>query len=87
MHGLQHAALARHVVRARRDRSERRTPQHELDGAEAQQIRQIRMTAGELLDPHRRRVRDHRQMRAQILLDRRPVELLARAHRLGVGHL
>jgi hypothetical protein len=53
--GLQDVELARHVVRARRHGAERRPAHHELLSAEAQQVSQVRVSARELLDRHRRR--------------------------------
>ena len=47
------AELARHVVCRRRHWTEGRTADDELDVAKSNQIREIRMSAGELLDLHR----------------------------------
>ena len=50
MHGLEHAGFADHVVRFGSDRSQRRAPQHVLSSVDAQQVSEIRMAAGKLLD-------------------------------------
>ncbi len=55
MHGREDAAFARHVVRLRWHRPKGRTAHHELLMTEAQQVSQIRVAAGKLLDGHRRR--------------------------------
>ena len=68
------AELARHVVRGRRHRAERRPPDDELGVAEAHQIGQVRVAAGKLRDL---------QARATTIEARRssstPVEASARA--------
>src|SRR6185436_13912730 len=80
--GGEDAALARHVVRARRDGAEGRAAQHELFVAEADLVRQVRVAAAELLDFHRAA---DAELLAQVRLEPRPVELLARADRARVG--
>jgi hypothetical protein len=79
------AALTRHVVRARGNGPERRTAQHEIEVAEADQIREIRVSAGKLLDGYRRaRVEAGDaigQFLAKIRAESIPIELFARAHR------
>src|SRR6266851_1106969 len=86
MHCLQQAKFARHVVRARRDRPERRTTQHELAVAKSQQVCEIRVAARKLFDPHRRAAA-LRKRAAKIIFEARPFELLARADGLRInGH-
>ena len=85
----QPAELARHVVRRRRHRSERRPPHDDLDVAEPHQVGQVRVAAGELRDDrlapdveagHAAR----RQTLAQPRAEPRPIELFARPDLPGV---
>ena len=68
----QHAVLAAHVVRSRRDRPQRRAAQDEFVPTEPQQIRQVRLAAAEL--PHAERPLRARQMRAQIRFEPARIE-------------
>ena len=52
MHRREPAELARHVVRGRRHRPERRTPNDDLDIAEAKQVGEVRVAAGKLRHLH-----------------------------------
>src|SRR3990172_4269284 len=47
--GVEYPVLARHVVGARRHRSERGPPHHKFVIAESKEVREIAVTAGELL--------------------------------------
>ena len=51
----QPPVLPRHVVRGRRDGSERGAANDQLGAAEARQVRQIRVAPGKLRDLHRAR--------------------------------
>ena len=62
MDGRQPTILASHVVRGRSDRPERRSPDDELRGAEAQLIRQVRVPSGELRDVHALAIVELRQV-------------------------
>src|SRR5207245_191883 len=82
----QPAELARHVVGGRCDRAERRPAYNDLGVAKADQIGQIRMSAGELPDLRIAReiqTRDVARLQtiAQPSDEPRPIELFARAHR------
>ncbi len=82
--------FARHVMRRRRDRTERWTPQHELALAEADQIGQVGVPTRKLLDRERLcdvepRDRGLREVRAEPRFDARPVELFGVANRAGIG--
>ena len=62
-------------------------PQHQLAGAEANQIGQVRVSAGELLDVHRAREIETGKRRrseplAKVGLEARPVERLSNRARL-----
>jgi len=50
MHGRQPAVLARHVVSRRRNRTDWRPADHDLDVTERDQVREVRMTARKLSD-------------------------------------
>ena len=50
VHRRQPAELARHVVRGRRHRPERRTPDDDVGVAEADQVGEVRVAAGKLRD-------------------------------------
>ncbi len=79
--------LAHHVVRARRDRPERRPAQHVLPIAEAQEIGQVGVPAWELQNLERLLALG--KLAAEIRGDDRPIELLVRTNRCdvgGVGH-
>ena len=80
--------LARHVVRRRRHRTKRRTPQHELGLAEADQVGQVGVPARKLFDRERLCEVEPgdagvREVLAQPRLDARPVELFGVANRAG----
>ena len=78
MHRRQPAELARHVVRRRRHRAERRPAHDELGVAEAHEVGQVRVAAGKLRRPParaRRRgpaIAAGRQMLAQLGDERAP---------------
>ena len=79
---VEPAMLARHVVRRGWNRAEGRPPQHQFAGAEANQIGQVRVSAGELLDFHRAREIETGKRRrseplAKVGLEARPVERLS----------
>src|SRR4051812_5315132 len=83
MHRAEHAELARHVVRARRNRTKRRAPQNEFVFAEAEKVREIRMSAGKLLDGE---IAGELKVIAHVRFDGRPVELLAGTHGARFTH-
>ena len=83
MHGLQHHVFARHVVRFRRHRAQRTAPQHILARRRAQQIRQIRMAARELLDGQTLAAFN---LAAQIVGQSLMVQFLACADASGIDH-
>ena len=90
MDGRQPTILASHVVRGRGDRPERRSPDDELRGAEAQLIRQVRVPPWELRDLHALAIVEVRQVRPGLLVAEprfqpRPVQRFAGANRSGVG--
>ena len=77
-------------MRRRRDRTKGWPPQHELGLAEADQIGQVGVSAGELLDGERLSEVEPsdagvREVRAQPRLDPRPVELFGVANRARIG--
>jgi len=71
----EHRVFARHVMRALRERPERRSTQDHRAVCEAQAIGQVGVAAVELRDGHR--PVEAVQMRAQIRLGGRPVQRLA----------
>ena len=82
VHRRQPAELARHVVRRRRHRSERRPPHDDLDVAEPHQVGEVRVAAGELRDlglaaDVEPRHAARRQTVAQPRAEPRPIELFA----------
>ena len=82
MHSFKNAIFARHVVCPGRHRPKRRTAHHELLIAEAQQVSQIRVATGKLLDGHREcgielAFQHCSQSLTHIALERIPIELLA----------
>ena len=68
--------LAAHVVRAWRDRPERRPAQHEFRLAEAQEVGEVGLAAVELRD--RQLALGARQMRTQVGFEPGGVETLVR---------
>src|SRR5437764_14700520 len=78
MDGGEDVVLTRHVMRARRQRPERRAAEDELATARAKEIGQIRMAAWKLLDFHVRQF----QIRSDLL----PVELFGGANGTSVAH-
>jgi hypothetical protein len=90
MHGREPAELARHVVRRRRHRAERRTADDDLGVAEANEVGEVRVAAGELRDLGLARHIESGnagsgQALAQPLGEARPIELFAGAYRARVG--
>ena len=90
MDGRQPAILASHVVRGRGDRPERRSPEDEFRGAEAQVIRQVRVSTRELRHLHALAKVELWEVRPGLLVAEprfqpRPVELFAGADRPRVG--
>src|SRR5713226_622352 len=83
------AVLARHIVSGRRDRAERRTPQHEFASTEAHQISEVRVSPGKLFDldasaAERRVWKQLGQMVSQITFKRVQIEFFTGANRRGV---
>ena len=89
MHGRQPAELARHVVGCWRDRAERWAPDHDLGVAKADEVRQVRVSAGKLRELRLARgVESGYPARGQALAkpgdQPRPLEILAVADRARV---
>src|SRR6185437_12342795 len=83
MYGLQHMKFARHVVSFGRDRTKRTASQHKLFVAALQQVGEIRMSSGELLD--RNRVCDALNFPAQILAQDCRIQFFALADSGSIG--
>ena len=79
----EHRVLAAHVVRAGRDHAERRAAHDHGALAEPDQVGQVGRAVREL--QHRELAVRAGEMPAQVSLERRPVEFLARAHRGDFG--
>ena len=84
----QHPVLTRHVVGPRRDDPERRPAQNEPTFTEREQVGEVGRAVGELQHAHRGHLVGELQLRAEILLEPVPWQLLAGANRRQLdGHL
>jgi hypothetical protein len=80
----EHLVLPNHVMRPRRNRAERRTPQDQLPVTETDQVREVRMSTGKLAD--RELSFELRQPLSNPALRAIPIERLAFAHRRDFGN-
>src|SRR6185503_8586483 len=71
--------FARHVVRCRRNRTNRRAPQHKLVVTVTKQISKVRMTTGKLFELDRGSLIELWKSIAEIVAQRFKIQLFARS--------